>query len=65
MTKDCYIENNIDIQKGPVQVAKERSSISQRLIFNSNSSSKSNKDCMAEVIKIRINNINNVIMATS
>ena len=63
MTKGCDIENNIDIKKYPVHVAKERCWISQKVIFNSNSSSKSNTECIAELKKVRINNIT-VIIAT-
>ena len=64
MTKGCDIEKNIDIKENPVQVTKERSSISQKLISNSNSSSKSNTECITELKKVRINNIKNVIIAT-
>ena len=64
MTKGCDIEKNIDIKENPVQVTKERSSISQKLISNSNSSSKSNTECITELKKVRLNNIKNVIIAT-
>ena len=64
MTKGCDIEKNIDIKENPVQVTKEKCSISQKLISNPNSSSKSNTECITEPKKVRINNINNVIIAT-
>ena len=64
MTKGCNIEKNIDITENPVQVTKERCSISQKLISNSNSSSKSNTECITELKKVRTNNIKNVIIAT-
>ena len=64
MTKSCDIERNIDIKENQVQVTKERCSISQKLISNSNSSSKSNTECITELKKVRINNIKNVIIAT-
>ena len=64
MTKGCDIEKHIDIKENPVQVTKERCSISQKLISNSNSSSKSNTECITELKKVRINNIKNVIIAT-
>ena len=64
MDKGCDIEKNIDIKENPVQVTKEKCSISQKLISNSNSSSKSNTECITEPKKVRINNINNVIIAT-
>ena len=64
MTKGCDIDENIDIKENPVQVTKERCSISQKLISNSNSSSKSNTECITELKKIRIDNIKNVIIAT-
>ena len=64
MTKGCDIEKNIDIKENPVHVTKERSSISQKLISNSNSSSKSNTECITKLKKVRINNIKNVIIAT-
>ena len=63
MTKDCDIENNIDIKENPVQVAEERCSVSQKLIFNLNSSSKSNAERITELKKVEINNTNNVIIA--
>ena len=62
MTKSCDIERNIDIKENQVQVTKERCSISQKLISNSNSSSKSNTECITELKKVRINNIKNVII---
>ena len=64
MTKSFDIERNIDIKENQVQVTKKRCSISQKLISNSNSSSKSNTECITELKKIRINNIKNVIIAT-
>ena len=42
MTKGCDIEENIDIKQNSFEVAEEGCSISQKLISNSNSSSKSN-----------------------
>ena len=42
MTEGCDVDKNIDIKENPVQVTKERCSIFQNLISNSNSSSKSN-----------------------
>ena len=36
----------------------------QKLISNSNSSSKSNTKCITEFKKVRINNINNFMIAT-
>ena len=48
MDKGCDIEKNIDIKENPVQVTKEKCSISQKLISNSNSSSKSNTECITE-----------------
>ena len=56
MTKSCDIERNMDIKENQVKVAKERCSISQKLIFNSKSSSKSNAECITELKKVRINN---------
>ena len=64
MTKSCDIERNIDITENQVQVTKERCSISQKLVSNSNSSSKSNTECITELKKVRINKIRNVIIAT-
>ena len=64
MTKSCDIERNIDIKENHVQVTKERCSISQNLISNSNSSSKSNTECITELKKVRINNIKHLIIAT-
>ena len=64
MTKGCDIEKNVGIKENPVQVTKERCSISQKLISNSNSSSKSNTECIIEIKIVRINNIKNVIIAT-
>ena len=43
MTEGDDIEKNIDITENSVQAEKERCSISQKLISNSNSSSKSKK----------------------
>ena len=65
MTKGCDIEKHIDIKENPVQVTKERCSISQKLISKANSLSKSNTEWIAELKKVRINNIKNVIIATS
>ena len=64
MTKSCDVERNIDITENQVQVTKERCSISQKLVSNSNSSSKSNAECITELKKVRINKIKNVIIAT-
>ena len=64
MTKGCDIEKNIGIKENPVEVTKGRCSISQKLICNSNSSSKSNTECITELEKVKINNIQNVITAT-
>ena len=58
------MEKNIDIKKCPVQVTKERCLISQKLIFYTNSSPKSNTQCITELKKVRINNIKNIIIAT-
>ena len=57
-------EKNIYIKENPVQVTKERCSIAQKLTSNSNSSYKSNTECITELKKVRRNNINNVIIAT-
>ena len=54
LTRSCNIEKNIDIKRNPVQVTKERCSISQNLISYSNSSSKSKTECIKQ---LRINNI--------
>ena len=56
MNKGCDIEENIDIKEHLVQVSKERCSISQNLIYNSNSSIKTNTECTIELKKFRINN---------
>ena len=56
MTKGCDIEENIDIKEHLVQVSKERCSISQNLIYNSNSLIKTNTECTIELKKFRINN---------
>ena len=64
MAKSCDVERNIDITENQVQVTKERCSISQKLVSNSNSSSKSNAECITELKKVRINKIKNVIIAT-
>ena len=64
MTKSCDIERNIDIKENQVQVTKGRCSISQKRISNSNSSSKSNAECITELKGVRKNNIKNVIIAT-
>ena len=64
MTKNCGIEKNIDIKEYPVQVTKKRCSISQKLISNADSICKSNTECIAELKKVRINNIKHVIIAT-
>ena len=45
MYKGCDIENNVDVGENPIEIAKERCSISQKVIFNSDSSSKSNAEC--------------------
>ena len=42
MTKGCIIENNTDIKENHVHFSNKRCLISQKLIFNSNSLSKSN-----------------------
>ena len=64
MTKDRDIEKkNIFIKENPVQVAKERCSISRKLISNSNSSSKSNTECITELKNVRINNIKYAVIA--
>ena len=64
MTKSCDVERNMDINENQVQVTKERCSIPQKLISNSNSSSKSNTECITELKKVRINNMKDVIIAT-
>ena len=64
MTKGCDTEKNINIKEDPVQVTKERCSISQRLISNLKSSFKSNTERITELKKVRRNNIKNVIIAT-
>ena len=64
ITKSYDIERNIDINKNQVQVTKERCSISRKLISSSNSTSKSNKGCITELKRVRINNIKIFIMAT-
>ena len=64
MTRGCDTENNIGIKVNHVQVAKERCSISQKLTFNSNSTPKSNTECIIDLKKVRMNNINNIIIAT-
>ena len=64
MTKGCDTEKNINIKEDPVQVTKERCSISQRLISNSKSSYKSNTQRITKLKKVRRNNIKNVIIAT-
>ena len=38
--------------------------LSKKLVSNSNSSSKSNTECITELKKVRINNIKHVIIAT-
>ena len=53
-----------NVKENLVQVAKERCLISQKLTSNSNSSINSNTECIAELKKVRINNINNLIIAT-
>ena len=63
MTKGCNIDKNIDINENPVQVTKERCSISQKMISNSYRSSKSNTECITKLKKVRINTIKNVIIA--
>ena len=64
MTNDCDIERNIDIKENQVQVTRERCSIFQKLISNSNSLSKSNTECITELKKVRINNVKKVIITT-
>ena len=64
MTKDCDTEKNINIKEDPVQVTKERCSISQRLISNLKISNKSYTDRITELKKVRRNNIKNVIIRT-
>ena len=59
-----WYRKNINIKENPVQVTKERCFISQKLISNPNSSSKSNTECITELKKVGINNIKNVIIAT-
>ena len=54
MTKSCDIARNTDIKENQVQVTKEKCSISQKLISDSNSSSKSNK----KIKKFIIANLN-------
>ena len=63
MAKACDKGKNIkeDIKKNPVQVAKERCLISQKLISNSKNSSKSNTECITNLKKVRINNISTVV----
>ena len=51
MNKGCDIENIMDIKENPVQVSKERCLISQKVSFNSYSSSKSNRVCITELKK--------------
>ena len=50
MTKGSYKENNIDIKENPVQIAKERCSISPKKIINSKSLCKSNTQWITELI---------------
>ena len=64
MTKGSDIENNIDIKDSPVPVIKRKVFDLSKLIFNSNNSSKSNTEQITELKKVRINNINNVILVT-
>ena len=64
MTKGCDTEKNINIKEDPVQVTKERCSISQRLISNLKISNKSYTDRITELKKVRRNNIKNVIIRT-
>lgn len=54
MNKDCDIKNNMDIKENPVQDATKRCLISQKVIFNSNNSSKSNVECITEPKKFGI-----------
>ena len=63
MIQDCDVENNRDIKEGLVQVAKEQCFISQKLIFNSKRSSKSNTQYITELAKVKISNTSNVIIA--
>ena len=64
MTKSCDIENNINIKKNHVEAAKERCLIFKKVIFDLNRSSKSNTDCITALKKVKINNINSVVIAT-
>ena len=64
MTKGCDTEKNINIKEDPVQVTKERCSISQRLISNLKISNKSYTHRITELKKVRRNNIKNVIIRT-
>ena len=63
MIQGCDVENNRDIKEGLVQVAKEQCSISQKLIFNSKRSFKSNTQYITELAKVKISNTSNVIIA--
>ena len=64
MTRGCDTENNIGVKVNHIQVVKERCSISEKLTFNSNSTPKSNTECIIDLKKVRTNNINNSIIAT-
>ena len=64
MTKGCSIINHIDIKENPAQIVKERCSISQEMIINSESTSKLNTEWTTELKIVRISNINNFIIVT-
>ena len=64
MIKGCGIVNDIDIKENPAQIAKERCSISQGMINNSESTSKSNTEWTTELKIVRINNIINFIIVS-
>ena len=64
MTKGCSIINDIDIKENPAQIVKERCSISQEMIINSESTSKLNTEWTTELKIVRISNKNNFIIVT-
>ena len=64
MIKGCSIVNDIDIKENPAQIAKERCSISQGMIINSESTSKSHTEWTTELKIVRINNVINFIIVT-
>ena len=64
LKKKKNTEKNMNIKEDPVQVTKERCSISQRLISNLKISYKSYTERITELKKVRRNNIKNVIIAT-